>query len=107
MYEEHEKSKKYTGPVGPNPWGKIAEDYSGTKRAQNDFQDDLKILGTSRTVIKNNVIVLFISTMLKMLLKRSSIWAFSELSQNIQQTNCLLLTNCFTKVTFPFAMLTI
>ena len=32
MHEEHEASKKYTGPVGRNPWGAIAEDYTGQKR---------------------------------------------------------------------------
>ena len=25
LHEEQEKSKKYTGPVGKNPWGAIAE----------------------------------------------------------------------------------
>lgn len=42
--EEREKSKKYTGPVGSNPWGAIAEDWAGTKKFQNDFADDLRIL---------------------------------------------------------------
>ena len=32
MHEEHEASKKYTGPAGRNPWGAIAEDYTGQKR---------------------------------------------------------------------------
>ena len=31
LHEEHERSKKYTGPVGSNPWGQIAQDWTGTK----------------------------------------------------------------------------
>ena len=44
LHEEHERSKKYTGPVGSNPWGQIAQDWTGTKKSSNDFEDDLKVL---------------------------------------------------------------
>ena len=43
MHEEHEASKKYTGPVGRNPWGAIAEDYTGQKR-YNAIYDVARVL---------------------------------------------------------------
>jgi hypothetical protein len=46
LAEEHERSKKYTGPVGSNPWGAIANDWSGAKRSQNDFAEDLQLLAS-------------------------------------------------------------
>ena len=30
--------------MGSNPWGQIAQDWTGTKKSSNDFEDDLKVL---------------------------------------------------------------
>ena len=37
---EHEESKKYKH-LGSNPWGAIAEDWTGTKKAPKNFDDEL------------------------------------------------------------------
>lgn len=40
--EEHEATKKYTGPVGKNPWGNIAEDWATYgKQGEKDFAEEL------------------------------------------------------------------
>ena len=40
--EEHEATKKYTGPVGKNPWGNIAEDWATSgKQGEKDFAEEL------------------------------------------------------------------
>ena len=41
MHEEHERSKKYTPGA---TWKDLAEDWSNTKKPENDFQDDLRLL---------------------------------------------------------------
>ena len=42
LHEEAEKSKKYNGPVGKNPWGAIAEDWTTSKK-KRDFAEDLQL----------------------------------------------------------------
>ena len=42
LHEEAEKSKKYSGPVGKNPWGAIAEDWTTSKK-KRDFAEDLQL----------------------------------------------------------------
>ena len=45
MHEEHEKSKKYEpGSKAGDVWGNISADWTGMKKMQNDFQDDLRDL---------------------------------------------------------------
>ena len=40
--EEHEATKKYSGPVGKNPWGTIAEDWaSHGRKGEKDFSEEL------------------------------------------------------------------
>ncbi len=42
---EQEQRKKYTGPVGKDPWKDIAEDWTGTKKTGKlDFADELAML---------------------------------------------------------------
>ena len=42
--EKWELDKKYTGPVGKNPWGAIAEDWTGKNRgAQLDYATELEM----------------------------------------------------------------
>ncbi len=40
-HEEREREKKYTGPVGKNPWGGIAKDW-GQGNRNRDYADELK-----------------------------------------------------------------
>ena len=53
---EHEQSKKYKN-FGSNPWGEIAEDWTGTKKAPPNFDDELSfmkdMLLRKRTPTKN------------------------------------------------------
>ena len=42
LHEEAEASKKYSGPVGKNPWGAIAEDWTTSKK-KRDFSEDLQL----------------------------------------------------------------
>ena len=49
LHEETEKSKKYTGPVGKNPWGAIAEDWTTSKK-KRDFSEDLQLFAVQTGV---------------------------------------------------------
>ena len=43
--EEHEATKKYNGPVGKNPWGNIAQDWTSYgRKGERDFADELSEL---------------------------------------------------------------
>ena len=56
--EEHEATKKYSGPVGKNPWGTIAEDWaSHGRKGEKDFSEELGELanlvgGKKKTIFK-------------------------------------------------------
>lgn len=39
MHEEHERSKKYA--PGPVPWAEMAENWTGAKKQESDFSDEL------------------------------------------------------------------
>jgi hypothetical protein len=42
--EEYERRKKYTGPVGKNPWGTIAQDWTKLNKGQQmDFAAELEL----------------------------------------------------------------
>ncbi len=46
---EMEQRKKYTGPVGKNPWGSIAKDWAGASRPR-DYADELRLFARQRGV---------------------------------------------------------
>ncbi len=41
QHEVREREKKYTGPVGKNPWGGIAKNWAGSGRP-TDYAEELK-----------------------------------------------------------------
>ncbi|TRY70281.1 hypothetical protein TCAL_01249 [Tigriopus californicus] len=46
---EEERAKKYTGPVGKNPWGSIAKDWTQTPKSR-DFADELQLFAQQRGI---------------------------------------------------------
>ena len=64
---EHEESKKYKH-LGSNPWGAIAEDWTGTKKAPKNFDDELAfvkdMMNRKRPLVNRSIgnIQLFILT---------------------------------------------
>ncbi len=49
MHAERESQKKYSGPVGKNPWGSIAKDWSASSRPK-DFADELAMFARQRGI---------------------------------------------------------
>ena len=47
MVELEQQSKKYTGPVGKNPWGAIAQDWTAPTK-QRDFAEELQLFAMQR-----------------------------------------------------------
>ena len=49
--EEYERRKKYTGPVGKNPWGNIAQDWTKQNKGQQmDYASELELFKGLRGV---------------------------------------------------------
>lgn len=46
---EEERAKKYNGPVGKNPWGSIAKDWTQAPKAR-DFADELQLFAQQRGI---------------------------------------------------------
>ena len=58
--EEHEATKKYSGPVGKNPWGTIAEDWATHgRKGEKDFSEELgelaNLVGGKKKTIFNRI----------------------------------------------------
>lgn len=58
--EEQEATKKYNGPVGKNPWGTIAEDWSSNcSKGEKDFADELgelaNLVGGKKKPLSNRI----------------------------------------------------
>ena len=49
MVEDQERQKKWSGPVGKNPWGSIAQDWSSGPKTR-DFADELALFASQRGI---------------------------------------------------------